>query len=221
MHKTTPGICLEGLPYIGLAVFTTLVFALLGWWPAAVVALALTFLVVNFFRDPLRVVPTDPGLAVSAADGRVVKVGPGRDPVTGEDRLYIAVFMNIFNVHVNRFPVAGSVSKIHYIPGKFVNACLDKASSDNERNIVVIRDEDGRSWTMVQIAGLVARRIVCWAEEGDTLRRGQPFGVIKFGSRVDLYLPADYVPYVVVGQRVLAGQTPVAGRSDRECPPRI
>jgi phosphatidylserine decarboxylase len=188
----------------------TLTFALLDCWFMATVLLLVLFLVLNFFRDPERVVPQEPGVAVSPADGKVIKVETMRDPLTGEDRTAICVFMNVFNVHVNRMPVAGRIARIAYFGGKFVNASFDKASTDNERNSLLIEDGDGKTWTMVQIAGLIARRIICWGEEGDTLGRGQRFGLIKFGSRVDLYIPTDYESIVRSGEKVFAGQTILA-----------
>lgn len=210
MHKPSMGISLEGLPFVFFTTVVTLVFALLGCWFTSVVLLVLLFLVLNFFRDPERVVPQDAGLAVSPADGKVIKIETMSDPLTGEDRTVICVFMNVFNVHVNRMPVAGRIARIAYFGGKFVNASMDKASTDNERNALLIEDEKGQTWTMVQIAGLVARRIICWAEAGDSLARGQRFGLIKFGSRVDLYLPLEYEPSVRIGEKVFAGQTVLA-----------
>ncbi len=210
MHKPTIGLSLEGMPFIFLTAVATLAFALLGCWFMTLLLLAVLFLVLNFFRDPERVIPQEPGVAVSPADGKVIKVETMRDPLTGEDRTAICVFMNVFNVHVNRVPVAGRIARISYFGGKFLNASFDKASSDNERNAVLIEDKDGNSWTMVQIAGLIARRIICWAEEGDELGRGQRFGLIKFGSRVDLYVPSGYAPSVRVGEKVFAGQTILA-----------
>ncbi len=210
MQKPTFGLCREGFVHIAFGVLATLTFALLGWAVPAVIFLVLTALTINFFRDPERIAPEDPSLAVSPADGKVVKVAEMADPFTGEPRLAICVFMNVFNVHVNRVPVAGEISGCRYHPGKFVNASLDKASVHNERNAVCLRDVEGGEWTMVQIAGLIARRIVCWARPGDRLGRGERFGVIKFGSRVDLYLPSGYVPIVAVGDKVFAGQTAVA-----------
>ena len=139
-----------------------------------------------------------------------IKIEPMSDPLTGEERTAVCVFMNVFNVHVNRMPVAGRIARISYFGGKFLNASFDKASTDNERNAMLIEDRDGKQWTMVQIAGLIARRIICWGEEGDELVRGQRFGLIKFGSRVDLYLPAGYAPAVRVGEKVFAGQTILA-----------
>ena len=210
MYKPSIGLSLEGLPFIFFTTVATLTFALLDCWFVATVLLVALFFVLNFFRDPERVVPQEPGVAVSPADGKVIKVETMRDPMTGEDRTAICVFMNVFNVHVNRMPVAGRIARISYFGGKFLNASFDKASTDNERNSLLIEDGDGRSWTMVQIAGLIARRIICWGEEGDSLGRGQRFGLIKFGSRVDLYLPVEYEPIVRIGDKVFAGQSILA-----------
>lgn len=211
MRKPSIGLSLEGLPSIGLAAFATLVFAAMGWWLLALILLVVTGFVVNFFRDPERVAPEDTDAVVSPADGRVIKVDFAPDPITGEIRQVVCVFMNVFDVHVNRAPVEGSVELIRYIPGKFFNASLDKASTDNERNILVMGRGADR-FTIVQIAGLVARRIVCWTEPGDILRRGERFGLIKFGSRVDLYLPDGYAVKVYAGETVRAGETALAVR---------
>jgi phosphatidylserine decarboxylase len=210
MHKPSIGLSLEGMPFIFLTAIATLTFAILDCWFMATLLLVVLFLVLNFFRDPERVVPQEPGVAVSPADGKVIKVQTMRDPLTGEDRTAVCVFMNVFNVHVNRMPVAGRVGRISYFGGKFLNASFDKASEDNERNVVLVEDAEGKTWTVVQIAGLIARRIICWAEEGDSLARGQRFGLIKFGSRVDLYLPSDYESVVRVGDKVFAGQSVLA-----------
>jgi phosphatidylserine decarboxylase len=210
MHKPTIGLSLEGLPFILFTSVATLTFALLDCWFMATVLLVALFFVLNFFRDPERVVPQEPGVAVSPADGKVIKVEIMRDPMTGEDRMAVCVFMNVFNVHVNRMPVAGRIVRISYFGGKFLNASFDKASTDNERNAVLVEDGDGKAWTVVQIAGLIARRIICWGEEGDALARGQRLGLIKFGSRVDLYLPPEYEPNVRVGEKVFAGQSVLA-----------
>ena len=203
----------EGLNAILVAVLATIVFALLGFGVLSLIGLVLTILVLNFFRDPERVVPDDPDAAVAPADGKVVKTGIMSDPITGEDRQVVCIFMNVFNVHVNRMPVRGTIEAIKYFPGKFFNASLDKASRDNERCAWLIRDEHGQEWTMVQIAGLVARRIVCLAEKGDSLKRGERYGLIKFGSRVDLYLPRGYEVTTVNGEKVLAGQSIIARKS--------
>ncbi len=210
----TPSVSLtpEGWPSILLAGACTLVFALLGWAIAAVLGLVALALLVNFFRDPERFTPHEPGLAVAPADGRVIKVGPAVDPVTGEERTVVCIFMNVFNVHVNRSPVAGIVTDRRYWPGKFINASFDKASEHNERMAVQVTEPGGSAFTMVQIAGLLARRIIPWAETGDALARGQRYGMIKFGSRVDVYLPSDYRPSVSVGVHTAAGQTVIAER---------
>ncbi len=214
MLKPASGVTPEGLPFIGLAAFLTLLAAILGWEFVCLVLLVLTLFTTYFFRDPQRVVPNEAGLAVSPADGRVVRVAPAPDPLTGEQRVCVSIFMNVFNVHVNRMPVRGRIMDIVYIPGKFLNASLDKASEHNERCLLRLEDKDGEDWTMVQIAGLVARRIVCRAEAGDELQRGARFGVIRFGSRVDLYLPDGYSPSLQNGDKAVAGQTIVARRDE-------
>lgn len=168
MRKGNIGVAPEGLPFLFLLALTALAFAALRFWPLALVFLVLTWFSGHFFRDPERVVPSEDDIAVSPADGRVIRVEPKADPITGEVRPCISIFMNVFNVHVNRSPVAGRVEAIRYFPGKFFNAALDKASTDNERCAYLVRDDGGRSWVMVQVAGLIARRIVCRVEEGDT-----------------------------------------------------
>lgn len=207
------GLAADGLPIIGVLALATLVAALLRWPYVAVFLLLLTAFCVQFFRDPERVVPDAPGLAVSPADGRVIRLGRAPDPLTGEMKDVVCIFMNVFNVHVNRVPVAGTIERVEYFPGKFFNADLDKASVDNERNVVVVKDAAGDEFTMVQIAGLIARRIVCRAAPGDAFVRGERFGMIKFGSRVDVYLPHGYHQSVTMDQKVLAGQTVIAEKT--------
>ncbi len=204
------GLALDGLPIIGVLALAALVAALLRWPYASVFFLLCTAFCVQFFRDPERVVPDGPGLVVSPADGRVVRLGRAPDPLTGEMKDVVCIFMNVFNVHVNRVPVAGTIERVEYFPGKFVNAELDKASTDNERNVVVVTDAEGRSFTVVQIAGLIARRIVCRVKPGDTLERGERYGMIKFGSRLDVYLPRGYHQSIRMDQKVVAGQTVIA-----------
>ncbi len=216
MRQPSIGIAPEGLPFIFLCAFTAVVFALIKCWPVAVIFLVLTWFAGHFFRDPERVTPTGAGLAVSPADGTIVKMQPMPDPFSGESRMCVSIFMNVFSVHVNRSPVAGTVKSIAYHPGVFVNAALDKASTDNERCAYSIEDGEGRSFSMVQIAGLIARRIVCRVDEGDALGRGERFGLIRFGSRVDLYLPDDYAVDVKIGDAVFAGQTVLARRKKRD-----
>jgi phosphatidylserine decarboxylase len=220
MKPSSIGFCLEGLIPVLFLALATLVLAVLGWAPAAVIGLGLTLFTTAFFRDPERVSPDQPGSVVSPADCRVIGVQSAPDPLSAEKKTRISIFMNVFNVHVNRSPVQGRLERISYVPGKFLNASLSKASQDNERNMLVIRDEDDREWTVVQIAGLVARRIVCWAEQGDELHTGQRVGMIKFGSRVDLYCPDGYEILVSKGLKAVGGQTLLARRvmSDEEHP---
>ena len=164
----------------------------------------------QFFRDPPRAVPDQAGAVLSPADGRIVKVERVRDPCTERDTLLVSVFMNVFNVHSNRVPVDGTVERLEYRPGSFVNADLDKASTENERNAMVLRLADGERVTVVQVAGLIARRILCYVRVGDALHRGQRYGFIRFGSRVDVYLPLTARPRVAVGDIVHATTTILA-----------
>ena len=170
----------------------------------------LFLLVTQFFRDPPRTVPTLPDVVLSPADGQIVKVEKTIDPFTNKDAILISVFMNIFNVHCQRSPVEGTVEDVQYYPGKFLNADLDKASTENERNAVVMRLKDGQAITVVQVAGLVARRILCYVQKGDELSRGEPYGFIRFGSRLDVYLPTDAEPCVTIGEKVLGTETILA-----------
>lgn len=210
MRKPSVGITAEGLPSIFLCTLAAIIFSLIGCWFMGVVFLLLTWFACHFFRDPERVVVKDPGTAVSPADGKVIRIANMPDPINGEMRQCISIFMNVFNVHVNRMPVDAAVTDIVYKEGRFLNAGLDKASEDNERCNYRLEDENGDVWYMVQIAGLVARRIVCRVDEGDSLKRGERYGMIKFGSRVDLYLPENYAPAVLVGDVVYSGQSVLA-----------
>jgi len=214
MNKPRIGLAPEGGPIIGLLTVGALCFSLLGWWPVTLVLLVLLVFSVHFFRDPERVIPQEEGVGVSPADGRIIRLEEKEDPITGERRLCISVFMNIFSVHVNRAPVSGTVTAVRYWPGKFFNAAWDKASTDNERCAWQMEDSEGSRWTFVQISGLIARRIVPHAEHGDQLRRGQRFGMIRFGSRVDVYLPASYAPAVRIGEQVFSGQTILAKKKE-------
>lgn len=205
-----PLIAREGWPFIAISIALAVLVAWLfapGWslpfWLIAV-------FVVQFFRDPARAIPKGPGLVVSPADGRVIVVGRARDPYTDREALKISVFMNVFNVHSNRAPVDGTIERTEYFAGRFFNADLDKASEQNERNALVIRTEDGRVVTCVQVAGLIARRVLCYVHGGERLARGQRFGFIRFGSRVDVYLPLDARPAVAIGERVQASTTVLA-----------
>ncbi len=202
----------EGYIFILVAAIMTVVLGFL-WSPLGWIGLILTLWICYFFRDPPRVTPMAEGLIISPADGRVsmiVKaVPPPEMKLPREAMTRISVFMNVFNCHVNRAPMAGQVKQIHYTPGLFLNAELDKASEDNERNALVI-EGNGIEIGVVQIAGLVARRIVGFVKEGDELMVGERFGLIRFGSRLDIYLPDDATVLVGVGQIAVAGETVLA-----------
>ena len=203
-----PIIAREGWPFLGIALVAALVASsvLGGWsWPFWVIAV----FVLQFFRDPPRSIPLDPKAVLSPADGRIVVVEKAHDPYANREALKISVFMNVFNVHSNRSPVDGTVEQVDYRPGKFINADLDKASTENERNAMVISLGSERI-TVVQVAGLIARRILCYVKPGDVLRRGQRYGFIRFGSRVDVYLPLSARPRVAVGDVVYATRTVIA-----------
>ncbi|CAM3702646.1 phosphatidylserine decarboxylase [Polynucleobacter arcticus] len=204
-----PIIAKEGWPYLALVGALTLLvhyFGGIGWsWPLWIIF----FFVLQFFRDPQRIAALGRDLVLSPADGRIVVVEVTNDPYAGREALKISVFMNVFNVHSNRSAVNGTVKEIQYFPGKFVNADLDKASTENERNAVVI-DANGQIVTLVQVAGLIARRILCYIHVGDRLKAGERYGFIRFGSRVDVYLPLTAEPLVSVGDKVFATNTALA-----------
>jgi phosphatidylserine decarboxylase len=204
-----PIIAREGWPFVIASVAAAvIVWAVAGFgWSLPFWLVAL--FVVQFFRDPPREVPQQANAVLAPADGRIVKVEKTRDPYTGRDTLLISVFMNVFNVHSNRSPADGTVERIEYSRGKFVNADLDKASTENERNAMVL-NLDSERITVVQVAGLIARRILCYVKAGDRLARGQRYGFIRFGSRVDVYLPLTARPRVAVGDRVAATSTILA-----------
>ena len=199
-----PILAREGWLHIAIAVAVLFVLAWFGGALGALVGLAIVAFVVQFFRDPPRAIPSQPDAILSPADGRIVAVGPARDPWLERDALKISVFMNVFNVHSNRSPVDGEVKGAWYHAGAFVNAALDKASTANERNALHLRTREGRDVTCVQVAGLIARRILCYVKPGDALARGQRYGFIRFGSRVDVYLPPDAQPRAAVGDVVYA-----------------
>ena len=202
----------EGYPFIAGFGAATLVLGLIStnlFW----IGLILTAWCAYFFRDPVRVTPVDDRLVISPADGVVSAVGPAVPPrelgLGAAEMTRISVFMNVFSCHVNRSPLRGRITRIEHRPGKFLNAELDKASSENERNGLVIESPNG-TVAVVQIAGLVARRIVCWAEPRTAIGVGERFGLIRFGSRVDVFLPPDSMPRVAVGQTAIAGETVIA-----------
>ncbi len=203
----------EGRKFVAVFAAITLVLGLV-WQPLFWLGVGATVWCYYFFRDPVRVIPQQEGLVISPADGVVSlieDVVPSADLALGSEPLTrVSVFMNVFNCHVNRAPVAGKVTNIVYRHGKFLNASLDKASEDNERNSLTIETPDGALIGVVQIAGLVARRIVCFVKEGDGLGTGHRFGLIRFGSRLDVYLPQGVQPLVAVGQTAVAGETILA-----------
>ena len=204
-----PIIAREGWPFLAIAVIVALIASVtLGGWSLPFWLIAL--FVLQFFRDPGRLIPLNPKAVLSPADGRIVVVAKAHDPYADREALKISVFMNVFNVHSNRAPVDGKIEKVEYFPGKFVNADLDKASIENERNALVIKAANGETVTCVQVAGLIARRILCYVHASDVLARGQRYGFIRFGSRVDVYLPLSARPLVVVGDKVSATETILA-----------
>ncbi len=206
-----PILAREGWPFIaGTFIVACLWTSIAGFGFIAAVLWVLFVLVTQFFRDPAREVPAMADAVLSPVDGQVIKIEETVNPYTNEDALMISVFMNIFNVHCQRSPIDGVIEDVQYYPGKFVNADLDKASTENERNAVVARLADGTRVTFVQVAGLVARRILCYVQKGDELKKGQRYGFIRFGSRVDMYLPTDATPCVAIGEKVLGTETVLA-----------
>ncbi len=204
-----PIVAREGWPFLAAAVaLAAAAVWLIGWWSAPIWLAAL--FVLQFFRDPPRQVPGDAHTVVSPADGRIVAVERARDPYLERNAIKVSVFMNVFNVHSNRSPVDGRVQKRWYNPGRFINAAFDKASLENERNALWLRTTAGADVTCVQIAGLIARRILCYVREGDSLARGQRFGFIRFGSRVDIYVPEDANLEAALGDKVYATSTVIA-----------
>ncbi len=205
-----PFIAREGWAFVAVALVVALVFSWLGWWTVATLAWVALVFIVQFFRDPPRLVPDATNAVLSPADGKVVLVGKARDPYLDRDALKISVFMNVFNVHSNRSPVDGTVRNKWYHAGSFLNAALDKASLENERNALHIATASGVDVICVQVAGLIARRILCYVAPGDVLARGQRYGFIRFGSRVDVYLPPRARPGVAIGDSVYATSTILA-----------
>jgi phosphatidylserine decarboxylase len=204
--QTAFPVARAGYAFIFVAAFTTAILALLGLTTLTLIGLVTTFCICGFFRDPDRVIPIAKGAVVSPADGKVVAAGlVNNSPLLSGEHMKISIFMSVFNVHVNRVPTSGRVKEIDYYPGKFFSANLDKASEQNEHNAVLIEMEDGQPMCVVQIAGLIARRIICHINSGDQVIRGQRFGLICFGSRLDVYLPSDIKLKVTVGDKVKAG----------------
>lgn len=219
-----PAVHPEGRKFAVIAAAITALFAFMSWetlaWPMA----GITLWVAAFFRDPIRTTPKGEGLVIAPADGMVTMIAavPAPRELVGEggldEGLYtrVSIFMSVFDVHINRAPIAGQIKRVVYIAGKFLNADLDKASEDNERQHFLVEGFDGARIGFTQIAGLVARRIVPWVKPGDSVVAGQRVGLIRFGSRVDVYLPEGTAPKVVLGQRTIAGETIVGRLGDAE-----
>ena len=208
----------DGYKFIAMFAVATLILAWL-WEPLGWIGAVLTCWCIYFFRDPVRHTPMNGRLVVSPADGIISSLGMFAPPpelgLGAEPMQRISVFMSVFDCHVNRMPVAGRIAKIAYRPGLFVNADLDKASEDNERNSLIVEGERGR-FGVVQIAGLIARRILCFSKQGDSLAAGQRFGLIRFGSRVDVYCPSGARPLVTIGSKAVAGETVLAEFTDAD-----
>jgi len=204
-----PVVAREGWPFVGASVAVAAAVWTIFGFSASLVFWVIAVFVLQFFRDPPRQAPVGPHLVLSPADGRIVKVVQAHDPYANRPALLISVFMNVFNVHSNRVSVGGTVRQVQYFPGSFVNADLDKASLENERNAIVLDTPRG-TVTLVQVAGLIARRILCYVGPGQQVAAGERYGFIRFGSRVDVYLPPDAVPKVVIGQKVSATETVLA-----------
>lgn len=204
-------IAREGFPFILVSLVCTAIIWYTGLVWLTAIMVALTVFVIAFFRDPNRDIPNDEKAIVSPADGKVIRIDKVNDGrlIEGE-ALKISIFMNVFNVHVNRVPATGRVERVLYNPGKFFNASLDKASLENEQNAVTVRTPNGKRIVFNQIAGLIARRIVCYAKEGDELIKGERFGLIRFGSRLDVYLPPETRVAVKLGDKVAAGSSVLA-----------
>jgi phosphatidylserine decarboxylase len=209
MNYPHPLIAREGWHFLSISVGAAL---LVAWFsvPWSIPFWLIAAFILQFFRDPPRKIPDLAGAVLAPADGRIVAIGRVRDPYLERDALKISVFMNVFNVHSNRIPIDGRVEAVWYHAGSFLNAALDKASAENERNALHLRTGDGSDVMCVQIAGLIARRILCYVRQGDPVQRGQRYGFIRFGSRVDVYLPLESSPKVAVGDRVAATETVLA-----------
>lgn len=210
MNYPHPLIAREGWPFIAAATIITVLVNIFAGWLWALPLWLISLFVLQFFRDPPRAIPQPANAVLAPADGRIVAVENVQDPYLKREAIKVSVFMNVFNVHSNRSPVDGEVRGQWYFPGKFINADLPKASLENERNALWLRTAGGVDVTCVQVAGLIAKRILCYVKPGDHLMRGQRFGFIRFGSRVDTYLPLDTKIKVSIGDKVYATLTVLA-----------
>ncbi len=208
IHNKWP-VAREGFPFILVGIGTTGLFLFMGWAVPSIIFGSLSLFTVYFFRDPDRNTPIPAKAVVAPADGKIVQIKEVNPPDNPSEELSvkISIFMSVFNVHVNRIPISGTIRRITYYPGKFLSANLDKASEQNEHNVICLELPDHRRITFVQIAGLIARRIACWVGEGEYAETGQRFGLIRFGSRVDIYLPRDTRIVTQLGHKVSAGRT--------------
>jgi phosphatidylserine decarboxylase len=213
MAKNQWPVAKEGLPFLVPSALLTIFLGGMGWNVLMSLGILLTIFIAFFFRNPKRKIPSLQNIILSPADGRIVHVGEcEEDRFLREKALKVSIFMSLFNVHINRAPAAGKVLERSYHPGRFLVASMDKASLLNEQNAFVLETEDQFKILLIQIAGFVARRIVCYAKAGDTLRKGEIFGLIRFGSRIDLYLPTEVKPIVRVGQHVKGGESIIGYR---------
>jgi phosphatidylserine decarboxylase len=209
-NQNTP-IAAEGYPFIAVAGIATLILVLLSWKIPALLALAVTLFIVYFFRNPQRISPAEENTFLAPADGVVTFLGSAQESHLGVEMLKISIFMSVFNVHINRVPCSGTVVDTFYIRGKFHDARDDRATYENEQSGIILESEQGEKIVIVQVAGLIARRIVSYPKKGDSLERGQRFGLIRFGSRVDVYLPKGADLRVALGDKTVAGET-ILGR---------
>jgi phosphatidylserine decarboxylase len=217
MKEPRTSVAREGYPFIAYAAFLTLVSGVLGYLFPTLVLLAVTTFILMFFRDPERMAPEDAGAVISPADGKIIIAELVRDKRFHEDDVFkLSIFMNVFNVHVNRVPFAGTIDRVLHVPGAFLAADNDKAHLKNEYCAVSMTTANGAKLTFVQIAGLIARRIVCRLEPGDVVSKAERFGLIRFGSRVDVYLPSSARPAVHLGQKVRAGESILAYLPEEE-----
>jgi len=207
-------IAKEGLPFLIPVILLTIFGGIVGWKVWMSLGILFSLFIAYFFRNPRRVIPNLQNIILSPADGRIIHVGEcEEDRFLKEKVLKVSIFMSLFDVHLNRVPISGKVLERNYLPGRFLVASVEKSSLLNEQNAVILETEDRMKILLIQIAGFVARRIVCYAKTGDTLRKGEIFGLIRFGSRVDLYLPPAVKPIVRVGQHVKGGESIIGYRT--------
>ena len=209
-NDTYPIIAKEGWWFILVSSLVS-ILVVFKWWHLGLLLLVVTIFLIQFFRDPYREIPIcDSSDILSPADGKIISIEKVLDPYRDRQSLKISIFMNIFNVHSNKIPIDGKVTRINYYSGKFINASLDKASEGNERNVVLFSTDSGFEITLVQVAGLIARRILCYIKEQDIIKKGQRYGFIRFGSRVDIYLPLEFSPNVSIGDKVFGVKSVIA-----------